>query len=517
MKLFEAFESDTVTETIKFLTKKIGKENADFFKTNLKRIKTNLNVPIDKISDDDVLYTTKNKAIKIIADGPIDNRLNMYCLKYWFTVEEGLLGVTAIANENFVGNNGTEMGSTGDKLYDEEELNYIKFEIGLRTGKLKPVTLYEVKTGDIVVVKLDYEYVTKGEIFIDEDDSIYVLQNRTSGSSPYSNWRDRGYRYAFRLGMSKARPRGDQSNLCLYTEDEEPLSYDIDFTFRNNILLNGNLRYDTWDSENEKDVIRKADFCIVIYLDRLSKLGTTDVTKAKRIDSRQGAVALMSDEYIKKANIKRYSEQMFRKFNISPESIDLTNISKILSNLVLGKDSFLYITSDSNNLYYLSGFAEHLYGLFQVDDEDKESSYKHLIDFYDTTNNIRGKNIIKHYDDNKKMIERSNEDIKIRLQGLYNKYIEIGTFIDNYIKSNEYETIDDIIILYHKLESIRKITMNDNFKIKDYTIRSIMERFHESLRYNINSYSFSHDLKNNYEPTIESLDKQFRYVKSVLK
>lgn len=516
MKLFEAFESDTVTETIKFLTKKIGKENTEFFKTNLKRVKTNLNIPINEISDKDVLYTTKNKAVKIFADGPIDNRLNMYCLKYWFSVEKGLLGVTAIANKNFIGGSGTEMGSTGTELYSEEELYYITFEIGLRTGKLKPVTLYEVKTGDIVVVKLDYEYVTKGEIFIDEDGAIYVLQNRTSGSTPYnSSWRDRGYRYAFRLGMSKARPRGDQSNLCLYTEDDEPLSYDIDYTFRNNILLNGNFKYDTWDTENEKDVIRKADFCIVIYLDRLSKLVSTDVTKANRIDSREGAVALISDEYIKKANIKRYSEQMFRKFNISPESIDLTNISKILSNLVLGKDSFLYITSDSNNLYYLSGFAEHLYELFQASDYDKESSYKQLIDFYDTTNNIRGKNIIKHYDDNKKMIERSNEDIKIRLQGLYNKYIEIGTFIDNYIKSNEYETIDDIIILYYKLESIRKITLNDNFRIKDYTIRTVMERFHESLRYNING--FGHDLKNNYESTMESLEKQFRYVKSVLK
>ena len=65
MKLFEAFESDTMTETIKFLTKKIGKLHSQRFKEIIKRIEANLNVPIDKISDDDVLYTTKNKAVKI--------------------------------------------------------------------------------------------------------------------------------------------------------------------------------------------------------------------------------------------------------------------------------------------------------------------------------------------------------------------------------------------------------------------------------------------------------------------
>ena len=37
MKLFEAFESDTMTETIKFLTKKIGKLHSQRFKEIIKR------------------------------------------------------------------------------------------------------------------------------------------------------------------------------------------------------------------------------------------------------------------------------------------------------------------------------------------------------------------------------------------------------------------------------------------------------------------------------------------------
>jgi hypothetical protein len=61
------------------------------------------------------------------------------------------------------------------------------------------------------------------------------------------------------------------------------------------------------------------------------------------------------------------------------------------------------------------------------------------------------------------------------------------------------------------------MSSDDNFRIKDYTIRNLMERFYDSIRYTTRSYGFSHDLKNNYNSTMTSLEKQFRYVKSVLK
>lgn len=517
MKLFEAFESDIMTETIKFLTKKIGKSHSQRFKEIIKKVKDNFNLPIDKISDSDIVYTSKTKAIKIVTDEPINNRLNLYCLKFWFSLEDGLLGTTAIANKNYINEHGNEMAFIGgDEIYDEDDLDYIKEEIGLETGKLSPVNLRDVKNDDRVVIKLANKYICEGLIFIEENYTgigVYVLQNATRGSAPAGDWQDKGFWYSWSLGRIN-RPGDDFSKLCLYTESDEPLNMNVDYKFRNNILLTSELRIDNWDYESDTDVINKADFCIVLYLDRLSKLEDTSITKKNRYNSREDALALTSDQDIKKANIKRYTAQMFKLINIKPESIDLTKISKIISNIVLGNNSFLYISSDSNSLYQLNGFIEHLYNLFRADDDDKQHYYDDLIDFYDRCKNQNGQQIINSYDNNVELISKLSDDsIKTRLEDIHRKYIQIGAYINNYIKDGEYESIDDILILYYKLDSIKRILNNDNFRIDNYIIRSMFSSFTNS----INSYDFKDELKEYYPDVMTSLEKQFRYVKSALK
>lgn len=521
IKLYEAFESDIMTETIKFLTKKIGKSHSQRFKERIKKVKDNFNLPIDKISDSDIVYTSKTKAIKIVTDEPINNRLNLYCLKFWFSLEDGLLGTTAIANKNYINEHGNEMAFIGgDEIYDEDDLDYIKEEIGLETGKLSPVNLRDVKNDDRVVIKLANKYICEGLIFIEENytgSGVYVLQNATSGSAPDGDWQDKGFLYSWSLGRIN-RPGDDFSKLCLYTESDEPLNMNVDYKFRNNILLTSKLRRDNWDSKSDTDVINKADFCIVLYLDRLSKLEDTSITKKNRYNSREDALALTSDQDIKKANIKRYTAQMFKLINIKPESIDLTKISKIISNIVLGNNSFLYISSDSNSLYQLNGFIEHLYNLFRADDDDKQHYYDDLIDFYDRCKNQNGQQIINSYDNNVELISKLSDDsIKNRLEEIHRKYIQIGAYINNYIKDGEYESIDDILILYYKLDSIKRILNNDNFRIDNYTIRSMFSSFTNSIRYKLNSYDFKDELKEYYPDVMTSLEKQFRYVKSALK
>lgn len=65
-------------------------------------------------------------------------------LKFWFSLEDGLLGTTAIANKNYINEHGNEMAFIGgDEIYDEDDLDYIKEEIGLETGKLSQL-IYEM-------------------------------------------------------------------------------------------------------------------------------------------------------------------------------------------------------------------------------------------------------------------------------------------------------------------------------------------------------------------------------------
>ena len=181
-------------------------------------------------------------------------------------------------------------------------------------------------------------------------------------------------------------------------------------------------------------------------------------------------------------------------------------------------NSFLYISSDSNSLYQLNGFIEHLYNLFRADDDDKQHYYDDLIDFYDRCKNQNGQQIINSYDNNVELISKLSDDsIKNRLEEIHRKYIQIGAYINNYIKDGEYESIDDILILYYKLDSIMRILNNDNFRIDNYTIRSMFSSFTNSIRYKLNSYDFKDELKEYYPDVMTSLEKQFRYVKSALK
>lgn len=63
--LFEAFESGLLSKTISFLKSKIGP--SENFINQLKGILNKYDIPIDKISDDNFQYLSKDKALKIEA------------------------------------------------------------------------------------------------------------------------------------------------------------------------------------------------------------------------------------------------------------------------------------------------------------------------------------------------------------------------------------------------------------------------------------------------------------------
>ena len=98
IKLYEAFESEAITNTIKFLTKKIGQKNTDSFFDDIKRLMTQYDIPISRIKENDLEYIRVSKAIKIKNNEPVNNNWNIYCIKYWFSVEKGFLGKTCTGN-----------------------------------------------------------------------------------------------------------------------------------------------------------------------------------------------------------------------------------------------------------------------------------------------------------------------------------------------------------------------------------------------------------------------------------
>ena len=532
LKLFEAFESSVIGETISFLSKKIGKYKANEFKDRLRFLEKEFNIPIDKINNSDIIYTNKIKGVKITTDKPIENDVDIYCLKYWFSIENGFLGQTAVVNnrflrksDNYIYDDNDEVASLNSKTDEltDFELDYIKTNLGLKTGTLKSAKLSEVKNGDKVVVILNEDpypnHFCKGEIFIDDNtDGIFVLQNNKSGSTPSSSWRDKGYEYSWKLGTAR-RKADDNCKLHIYKEGNELLESEDDRAsekaFHNNVLLGDyNIRFTEWNDYN-KSVIRTADFCIVVYLDRLLGLKDTKTIKDERVESRKGATALMRDSDIKKINLKRYTSQLFTKLGVTKESIDFSNINNMLNNLLIGDYSYWFIYNNENAVYLINSFADRIYELIESRDDYKQYYYDQLVNFYDNVKNGSNEVYRKAFIMNTAAVGESGNN---QLINLFNKMFETGKLISEYIKNNKFENIDDILMLYYKLDSIQKFKDNNNVRIEDYTIRnSFIDFDSRGFKSRITSYSYESDLNDAYETTIVRLDKQAKYVKSILK
>jgi hypothetical protein len=126
IKLYEAFESQVITNTLKFLTKKIGQKSATSFSDDIKRLMGIYNIPISRIKEDDLEYLRTSKAIKVKNNEPVNNNWDIYCIKYWFSVEQGFLGKTCTGNLTTPYVKIENDYSYKNKNFDKDQFIYIK-------------------------------------------------------------------------------------------------------------------------------------------------------------------------------------------------------------------------------------------------------------------------------------------------------------------------------------------------------------------------------------------------------
>ena len=61
LKLFEAFESETISKVMKFVNSKIGRNDKSRFRRSLVEVLKSFNIPIDKIKESNKKYRDENK------------------------------------------------------------------------------------------------------------------------------------------------------------------------------------------------------------------------------------------------------------------------------------------------------------------------------------------------------------------------------------------------------------------------------------------------------------------------
>ncbi len=538
LKLYEAFKSKGISNTLKFLNNKIGKGESNKFVESLKRFMKYSDFPIDKISDDDLKYMSAKNALKLRCENKVTNPNEIEFIKFWFSLEKGYLGYTGTGNKEFEFKKeitNSKLGLKSEERFTESELERIK-NIGLK-GEISPVTDYNLlKTGDSVIGFYDHDRLWRrfdvGIVYVDVDGRYYVLQNVADGSNPEG---DREYlRYGKRYSWFIYGPNSElgTDHTCLhhykptseelhYVENKEDENKETEDTEENpldwNLPLDG-LTLSKWnwggDSINDSDKLKEADFSLVLYYDKMTNPEVdapyfepvSDIKKVREED-KKGALALMTDDTIRKQNLERYISKLSSDIDISKE--DLSNLGKILIKALLGEFSFISIYQNrKSNLDRLYNICSHLYGM--MSDPSSENYYIESVkNYYKQLNEAYYKDLT--YSLEIKSLIKGTEAEKI-----FNRIFELGTLISDLIRKQKAQSIDDLLILYQKIQSIRNFIHIDQNRIS-YYIRNMFSDFYSksSFEYYLKEFNDNYD-ESNYKDDIKKLERVEKYIKSIL-
>ena len=538
LKLYEAFKSKGISNTLKFLKDKVGQNEVNKFIEGLKRFMDYSGFPIDKISDDDLKYMRGKNALSLrTGEDKVTNPKGIEFIKFWFSLEKGYLGYTGTGNKEIEFKKENTNSSTGlksEEKFTDMELERIKTGYELK-GEIWPVTNYnKLKTGDSVIGFYDHDRAFRrfgvGIVYVDTERRYYVLQDVADGSTPDgdSGYTRYGKRYSWFIYEPGNEMGGDHRCLHYYKSTSEELHYveredkEEETEEPEENPLNWNLPLDglslskwIWggDSIYGDDKLKEADFSLVLYYDKMTNPEVdapyfepvSDIKKGREED-KEGALALMTDDKIRKQNLERYISKLSGDLEISKE--DLSNLGKILVKALLGEFSFISISQNrKSNLDRLYNICSQLYAIMSDTDSEYyidsvKSNYKKLNEDYykDLAYSLEIKSLIKGTEAEK----------------IFNRIFELGTLISDLIRKQNAQSIDDLLILYQKISSIRNFIHVDQNRLS-YYIRNMFSEFYSksSFEYYLREFNDSYD-DSNYQEDIKRLERVEKYIRSIL-
>jgi hypothetical protein len=504
IKLYEAFESDKLSKTIGFIE---GKEDKKRFLEDIKKICNQIDYPYSKLSDDNFQYLPYKAALNVNAiatDIPCDatsqrafpeyavagevcnggkivrmwgtrrrevvcpicngtgvkkNKPEMKWIKFWFSSEGKYIATTAVDGHIRKGSfKGGSSGYTGS-------LNISDYnQVGV-------VSRGDLKNGDVALITINDRstvcYIYKNR------DYTYAIQEYHAGNSPSGQeWRNFGPRSW--VIQSSGDYRGEIILLKSKLAKEEVIETEPDPITWNVVVSTS--RYGGFDisTKDVEDTIKDAHFAIVMDFGKIktSEFKTKSLIKGEREESREGASALMSDDDIRKENLKRYIEKISKSVDLSKGFSDIT---RILPRIFGGRLSIVYAMRGRN----FDDFNYIIDDIFKfmksTTDSDKlrwsNEATGSLNDVYKSniSNNKRYNN---HLEFTRKEIERNN---KSEYGKLLDKLMELSSKINTSILQKPVESLEDLELAYRKMKTLRDILRSDRYLIR--RLDSFFERF----------------------------------------
>lgn len=493
IKLFEAFESVKLSKTLGF----ISKEARGTFISQLKSIADKMDLPYSKYSDDYFQYLPFKKALdlnKTIEDEPCDatsrsefpqysvdgetcqgGRLkrrwgagirSVVCpvcngtgvkpkkyneikwIKFWFNKDGKYVLTTGTdgKSRNQIGNSGipdvSHIIATSQDLSDYKEIKTIS----------RSSQFLDYPNGTFIHIKIDNKILI-GRIWNDRDRGrSFIIQDRADGSRPeYSNgwerygpcgWDVTNGDYNSSVTPKVLLPKGVDET----TDDErvDPYTWNSVIVLRNMTLSNYN---------DMKSRLSEAHFALVLdYLDlKKSEFKTKGQISSEREKSKKGATAFLSDEDIKKANIRKYSEELAKRIQITPE---LANIDSLIFRF-FGQSKFGYYVLRGRHFGDFNSLITYIYRFLQptTSEEDKADYQDSIVQYIKRKSEVNSDFNV----DADRIVKSVFKNVSNEKKKLLPKLEELNKSILDRFKSFKIESIDDIELFFAKMESVRKI------------------------------------------------------------
>ena len=521
IKLFEAFDSNTLNATLKYIK---TKEDKKIFLSNLKKLCDKFDIPESKLSDDLFTYLPFNKALKfnniVSDDQPCDavgefiegekcdngkvkrpwgrgfrlvdcsscngtgiksKKSKLSLIKFWFDVNGSYIATTAVDGVYRPSTNSTNT-TFSTNISDYEVVKRIpkaQIKNQLQTGDIISLDLTETSwNGQYTVETQIVAYVYKETRH--NETKLYAIQN-LRGRYPTAwsdDWRSIGSQ-SWNLTPTKC----DNINLLKPKDNitgQDPYGY--------NTLIDTNML--SIRPVQVNSTLKNANFAIILDFSKLEKLEfSKKELKSTRAELKTGATALISDVDVKKTNIKRYFDKISASFKLVGELDDISKFNRMVVKAFGRNSTYLLNSGYSYETDSLSNIANSLFKMIKAiktaEKSDLISEQEGLVGT--AVNDLK-----------------SNSNFLDIIIGINHTYTDI---LNNSVKKNEFVN-DKIKLIKSKLKTNDP---NIDFNEEDLKVLSNID----NLSMEINRYLSSIKVENLDD--VEFLIQEIFFIKSLLK